>query len=140
MSQLRLEDVTTPFDPLCLAVVPVTPATRLSHGVVRQPQTGGANLFCRLLLDGRAWNVSSLCIQFSAVCTSCVISQDMDEREGDIKLMREELEGALEKEKEADGVLKVLFTRTIPFKAPCMPGKLCGFTLESTKRTCVLAG
>ncbi|CAM9705754.1 unnamed protein product, partial [Hapterophycus canaliculatus] len=34
------------------------------------------------------------------------INKDMDEREGDITLMREELEEALEREKEAEGVLK----------------------------------
>lgn len=33
--------------------------------------------------------------------------QDVDEREGDIKLMREELEEAQERQKEAEVVLKV---------------------------------
>lgn len=34
--------------------------------------------------------------------------QDVDEREGDIRLMKEELEEAQEREKEADVVLKVI--------------------------------
>ena len=36
-----------------------------------------------------------------------MLRQDVDEREGDIKLMKEELQEAQEREKEADVVLKV---------------------------------
>lgn len=48
---------------------------------------------------------------FNGIWIYRVLFQDVDEREEDIKLMREELEEAQEREKAADVILKVRVTR-----------------------------